>query len=96
MPPAHLPAHFARLAGPIVELRALAKVAGSDIAGICLRFVQDVPEVDALVCGVTRAAELAQLIERSRTVFALPDLDRFAQDDADVLDPSRWLAREAH
>jgi aryl-alcohol dehydrogenase-like predicted oxidoreductase len=93
MEPAALPPYFAKIRPALEALRAAARTAGTDMLGLCLGFVQRLPEVNAVVCGVTRAAELSELVERGRAAPQLPDLRALAQSDPAILDPSRWPPR---
>lgn len=83
------PAYFARWAPLWNEWDAWQEVTNQQPIETALRFVLDVPEVDRIVVGVDRAAQLREIIEVShKTGARVPQ--GLASDDADLVNPARW------
>jgi hypothetical protein len=54
----------------------------------------DHPDIDTVLCGVTSSAQLGQIIDSlvDTGAFLLPDPQRFALNNPEILNPARWPA----
>ncbi|MFL6622356.1 MAG: aldo/keto reductase [Sulfurifustaceae bacterium] len=57
-----------------------------------LAFVAAIPEVDVMVCGVTREADLAEIHGALRADLKV-DFGEFAIDAPEIVEPRRWILR---
>lgn len=96
MEPQALDARFEDVRDHLIRLRAAWHRAGLTPVEGALRDVLIRPEVDTVVAGVTRPAELEEIVTaaaRAQSAAApFPD-GAFALSDPSVLDPSRWPDR---
>lgn len=93
MEPAELPNFFASVRAQIANLRARWSAEGVSALAGCLAFVLQQPEVDAVIVGINRPAELdeiaaalARIADRAIDFGPAPSIDPIH------LDPSRWPA----
>jgi aryl-alcohol dehydrogenase-like predicted oxidoreductase len=91
MEPEALPEFFAPLRSTVVRLRETWRQRGLSALGGCLAFVLRQPQIDAVIVGVNRLSEFAQI---EAIVSSLTDDDAdiviSSPVDAAFLDPSRW------
>ncbi len=91
--PGALPGHFRRWVEPLRRVGRIARDAGMSRLALSLRFALDRPEIDQIVVGVSRAAELTEIIDAASSSVPLPaGLESLAIDDPDLLNPARWPA----
>jgi aryl-alcohol dehydrogenase-like predicted oxidoreductase len=56
-----------------------------------LRFAAGIPEIDLILCGAARPAELREIREALDAPCPLADFSRFALTDPAILNPSTWV-----
>jgi aryl-alcohol dehydrogenase-like predicted oxidoreductase len=90
MDPQKLPARLAHAEPTLVATRALIGRAGLTPIEAALGFVLGQREVDIALVGVTRAAELSEIVTASAARCAGFDWDACAIEDPVTLTPSLW------
>lgn len=96
MEPDGLDSHFNGARQKLARFRADAARAGTDPLGACLQFALGIPEIDQVVVGVNRAAELAELIARAQGGYPNDmEFADYAVNDEQLLMPSRWPAAQS-
>jgi len=92
--PAKLPDHFDRVRERLQAFRNAVAASGSTPQAVALSFILDNPNIDTVLCGVTSAAQLGQIIDciSGPSAAPLPDPQRFALTDPEILNPGRWPA----
>src|SRR5262249_644671 len=90
--PAALPDHFVLHRAPLAETGRIAGLQALSRLTLCLRFLLDRPELDRVLVGVTRVAELRQILAAAADPTPLPDLAALASDDLSLINPSLWPA----
>ncbi|WP_232058213.1 aldo/keto reductase [Cohnella abietis] len=90
MEPLELPSYFLPYAAQINKFRSYISERGISPIGAALSFVNDIPEVDAFVCGVNRQEQLQQLVSLLRQPTKWLDYSQFAATDPAFLNPSQW------
>ena len=91
MPPESLNSYFEHARPRFREYARFLKEKGLTRLEGSLSFVAGLPEVDAMIVGITSAAEMRQVLEAvtaRRLVSA--EFARIACDDEKVINPSRW------
>jgi aryl-alcohol dehydrogenase-like predicted oxidoreductase len=91
MEPAELPEFFVPVRQIVADIQQIWRERGLSALGGCLAFVLRRPEIDAVIVGVNRLKEFAQ-IEAAVTSLRGGDIDIGSGQpiDAPYLDPSRW------
>ena len=92
--PGMLPDHFYRVREKLAEFRNAVAASGSTPQAVALSYILDNPEIDTVLCGVTSAAQLEQIVDSlsGPAAFPFPDPQRFALADPEILNPARWPA----
>jgi hypothetical protein len=86
-----LPAYFQRYAPMLDRVRATAATAKLSALELALGFLLQQPDIDHVIVGVTRAEELAAILDAARRPKAMPGgLATLACDDAGLINPSLW------
>lgn len=89
--PRNLPDHFEDVRERLDAFREEVSARGATPQEAALSYVLDNPDIDTVLCGVTSAAQLSQIVS-GMGPSALPDPQRFALAGADILNPARWPA----
>ena len=90
-PDGPLPAYFQRYAPMLDRVRATAAAAKLSALELALGFLLQQPDIDHVIVGVTRAEELAAILDAARRPKAMPGgLATLACDDAGLINPSLW------
>jgi len=89
-PPAALPAFARGLEGSLLKLDWYADQFKTTRLAILIGFVQSVAELEAVVVGVTSAAELNDIIYAWHHSTYLDNGADWAIQDTEILNPSRW------
>lgn len=95
MAPEALPMHLADLRPQLEEIARRAGRLGINSLQAALRFVDGLPQVSAIVCGVDSRAhfdELAAALDQPMPTLDTVDTAACACTDAYLLDPSKWRA----
>lgn len=92
--PANLPDHFNEARAQLAGFRAEVAACGTTPQAAALSYVLDNPDIDTVLCGVTSSAQFGQIVDSlsGTGTFSLPDPQRFALSNPDVLNPARWPA----
>lgn len=90
MDPADLPPALAEARAPLRAVRDAATRAGCTPLQLAAGFVLGLPEVDRVVCGVTAAAELEEIIAAAATAVPRALGAPLAIDDERILNPAQW------
>ena len=88
--PAALPPKLATSRAAIEALQTRIAASGPEPLALALAFARSVPAIDMAVLGVTRADELRAIVEAANLPVPQIDFSQFAQNDALILDPTRW------
>ena len=92
--PAMLPDHFDSVRERLQAFRKAVAASGCTPQAVALSFILDNPNIDTVLCGVTSAAQLGQIVESisGPSAAPLPEQQRFALADPEILNPGRWPA----
>jgi len=94
--PEAVPGHLAPLRVPLRAFRREAAARGLAPLEAAMGFALARPELDVVLCGAQRAAELAEILDAAERAGRSPrhaqGWDAVAVDDPRWLDPSRWPA----
>jgi aryl-alcohol dehydrogenase-like predicted oxidoreductase len=92
--PANLPDHFSDVREQLAHFREEVAACGATPQAVALSYVLDHPDIDTVLCGVTSSAQLGQIIDSlvDTGAFLLPDPQRFALNNPEILNPARWPA----
>ena len=94
--PTVLPAHFQSSKPILSSFREAAKAQGISLLAAALTFLLDQPDVDTVLCGVTSAAQMKEILtsvqRESSDGRGLTRPARFALTDPAVLNPAYWPA----
>jgi len=82
--------HFAPVRQTLRAFQEAARAAGRSPLEAAVSFVLSLPEVDTAVFGVLSATQLAEILSASTSPLPPDWYARFALDDEQILDPSRW------
>ncbi len=90
--PDSLPPHFDTSKETLVAFRNAAAAAEIKPGDAALSYILDIPEIDTVLVGVTHTRQLAEILDglNDTAGSGLPDPQRFALTDPDVLNPGRW------
>lgn len=87
------PAYFQRYAAMLDRVRATAATAKLSTLELALGFLLQQPDMDHVIVGVTRAEELAAILDATRRPIVIPGgLERLACDDPGLINPLAWPA----
>jgi aryl-alcohol dehydrogenase-like predicted oxidoreductase len=84
------PARLAHIAPRLTATRKAITDAGSTPLAAALGFALARPEISTALVGVTRAAELQEILDAAKRALPALDWDAMALDDDVVLTPSLW------
>jgi len=88
-----VPAFFEPIRPLLRHLKTCAADAGFTPLAAALAFVKSTHEVDAVIVGITREAELVEVAKTWNSIAGLPfDTDQFAISDSAFLNPGNWPA----
>ena len=88
-----LPEYFHRYAAALDRVRAAAAAAKMTVLELALGFLLDLPDIDHVIFGVTRAEELSAIVVAAKSARQLPpDLKMLACDEPGLINPSLWPA----
>lgn len=92
MKPRELPSPFFDQARPVISaFRNAAGSVGLSPVAAAVGFAQAVAEIDCAIFGVTRVAELVEILDAvACDPLPLEWYTRFALDDENIVNPSRW------
>jgi len=90
MAPDRLPAYFAPIRERVAAWRGFCAARGSTPLRAAIGFACGIAAVDAVVCGVETAQQLAELIAAAGEPLDPAEFRALALDDPDFVDPSRW------
>lgn len=90
--PAALPSHFRSVGNTLSELRSCAGEAGLDIATAALIFLLDLDDIDTVLIGVTKASQLAKVLDgvRESAGAHLRSPQLFSVTDPTIVNPALW------
>ena len=88
-----LPAYFQQYAPMLDRVRAAAGAAKLSPLELALEFLLEQNDIDHIIVGVTRAEELAAILDAAGRPKAMPgSLEKLACDDPGLINPSLWPA----
>lgn len=90
MDPETVDPYFQPIVPRLRELRAAIRAAGMSPLAAALGFVDSLRGIDALICGVTSAAELEELIASYKNSAPLADPAAFAVAEEAYVNPALW------
>lgn len=90
MEPDTLPPYFDSVRELLREYRNYIKQCNLTPVEAALGFVQSLPEVDAIVCGVNNCAQLMEIVEAAQREINITDFARFAVVDEAIVNPALW------
>ncbi len=90
MEPQELPAYFGPHAEQIMGFHRFAQDQGITPIEAALSYVNELPVIDAFVCGVNRHEQLLQLVSLLRKPSRVLDYSSFASSESALLNPSLW------
>lgn len=88
--PEQLPGYFSPMKGQLTQYHAAIRSCGLSPLQAALAFVQNQKEVDAVLCGVTSTAQMAEIVEGMTAEAAGTVFTDFAMDDDAMLNPQQW------
>jgi aryl-alcohol dehydrogenase-like predicted oxidoreductase len=95
MEPKALPAHFAAHRSRLAGYRDAVSATGMTPTQAALSAVLACPEVDCVIVGVCSRAQLEEVVAAAGQARPADELLRFACEDEDLIDPSRWPSPSA-
>lgn len=90
LPPERVPARITGARAAVERFHGVARAAGLTPLAAALAFVNALPEVDCMIVGVTRAAELREILECASLELEPGAFAACASSDEALLNPARW------
>ena len=81
---------FARLRPQLREFLSACASRGLSARHVALGFVRCLPQVNVMLVGVNSVSQLSELIDAADVRIDAAEWRRFALNDEQILDPSRW------
>jgi aryl-alcohol dehydrogenase-like predicted oxidoreductase len=91
MDPRYLPPHLHSVAAQLGAFQLAAERSGLSPMQAALRFVVTLGEVSCVICGVNNHHQLLEICAAEQRDAQPEDWSRFALDDDEILDPTKWL-----
>jgi aryl-alcohol dehydrogenase-like predicted oxidoreductase len=91
MDPRNLPPHLHCAVAQLSSFQLAAERSGLSPMQAALRFVVALGEVSCVICGVNNHHQLLEICAAEQRDTQPDDWSRFALDDDDILDPTKWL-----
>lgn len=93
MEPQRLPPHFDRFKSHLENYHSQIRSLKISPVGAALGYLMGLEEIDVVLCGVNNHRQFRQILgEISDSSSLALDFDRFALNDPEILNPSRWKA----
>ncbi|MHB1126206.1 MAG: aldo/keto reductase [Bacillota bacterium] len=90
MSPDNLPPHFDRVRGHLKRYHRGIRQLGLTTVEAALGFIQGLPEVDAIICGINNHRHLQEICSFSGFRYPNSLFAGFAMNEVSVLNPSLW------
>ena len=90
MPPEAVPEKLERARPRLAELRRHLAPLGVTPLQAALGFVLAMPEINRVIVGVDSLRQLQDILSAAEGLPSIPDLGRFALEDARLLNPALW------
>jgi aryl-alcohol dehydrogenase-like predicted oxidoreductase len=94
MPPSSLPSYFSKHKAVLHDYHQEVGKRNLSSVAVALSFVLRQQCVDFVICGVNNAAQLKELVQITKKPLpeeVLSAMSALKSDDADLLEPARWL-----
>jgi aryl-alcohol dehydrogenase-like predicted oxidoreductase len=88
--PEELPTHFRIITNHLQQYRRWLAANRLSPAQAALGFVNQLPEIDAVIVGVETEKQFCQNLQDVRTPWPMCDMRQFAIDDEAIIDPRLW------
>lgn len=88
--PAALPQHFKSVTAHLEHYHQTCESYGISPLQAALCFALSQESVDVVLCGVTTAKQLSEILAAATRMESIPELSQFAWSDPAILNPSLW------
>lgn len=90
MAPESLPPFFNSKMKHIKEYHSFVREKHLTLVGAAISFARGIKEIDVILCGVNNVLQLKEILDCYESTFQYGNWEKFALDDANVLNPSNW------
>jgi len=90
MPLAQLPSYFSPIKPLLMRLANYLEQHNTSALTLAYRFVEQIPEITNIICGVNSLAQLKQLTELPQLAIKYNELEQFSIDDPAFTCPVNW------
>lgn len=90
MAPQELPPYFTPIRAHLEACHSTFAETGVSPLAASLGFVQEIEEIDAIICGVNNHRQLEEICAAARAQVAFPDWRAFALNDARYINAANW------
>jgi aryl-alcohol dehydrogenase-like predicted oxidoreductase len=90
MKPSEIPVNLGSAAGPVEKFQQAAEAKGFSPMQAALQFVNGLPEIDSVICGVNSLDQLKEICAAAALPQAAFDFASFALEDEKIINPSLW------